>query len=76
MRGFRGGAERAAILLLRRILQNIYKKNTEMKVQMLFSGPLLPELGPRPTRSKLSGSAPVYFLYFRNKVYPHATERK
>ena len=28
-----------------RILQTIYKKNTEMSVQMPFSGPLFPELG-------------------------------
>ena len=28
-----------------RILQKIYEKNTEMNVQMLFSGPLFPELG-------------------------------
>ena len=30
-----------------------------MNVQMLFSGPLFPELGSRPSLSKLSGSAPA-----------------
>ena len=32
-----------------RILQNIYKKNTEMSIQMLFSGPLFPELRFQPS---------------------------
>ena len=39
-------------------LQKIYKKNTEMNIQMPFCGPLFPELGSRPPLSKLSGSTP------------------
>ena len=62
MRGFRGGVGRAAAPLPfseeRFIRKKIYKKNTEMNVQMPFSGPLFPELGSRPSLSKLSGTTP------------------
>ena len=48
MHGFSGGCRGAIPQLSWRILQKIYEKNTEMNVQMPFSGPLSPELGSWP----------------------------
>ena len=56
---FRGGAD-----LFWKIVQIIYEKNTEMKVQMLFSSPLFFRIGvqappPFPSFFYLSRSAPA-----------------
>ena len=63
MRGFRGGAGRAAHpppppLFSGQFYKKRYKKNTEINIQMPFFGPLFPEFGSRPSLSKFSGIAP------------------
>ena len=42
------GPEGSRSPFFRRVLQKIYDKNIGMIVQMLFSGPIFPELGSRP----------------------------
>ena len=49
-----------------RNIQKIYEKNTEMKAQMPFSGPLFPELGSRPLFSNFL-DIPLNMLMFPNR---------
>ena len=51
-----------------RILQTIYEKNTEMNVQMPFSGPIFPEKGPPPFKV-LDPSLPLFNQLTTNKSY-------
>ena len=55
-----------------RILQTIYEKNTEMNVQMPFSGPIFPEKGPPPPPPPfkvLDPTLPLFNQLTTNKSY-------